>query len=66
MKNKKQILDSMKDVIILLQSSRMPEDEKKMWLALMPSMDEDQIQHLSKILREESDIYIDAYLNAIN
>ncbi len=66
MKNEKQILDSMKDVIILLQSSKMPEDEKKMRLALMPHMDDAQVQHLSKILREESDIYIDAYLNAIN
>lgn len=66
MKNDKKILDTMKDVILLLQSSRMPEDEKKMRLALMPHMDDEQIQHLSKILRTESDIYIDAYLSAIN
>lgn len=65
MKDNKKLLDSMKDVIVLLQSSKMDEDEKKMWLALMPHMDDNQIQHLSKILRAESDIYIEAYLNAI-
>jgi len=59
-------LKSMKEIIILLQSSKMENDEKKMWLALLPEMNDEQIVHLSEILRKESNIYIDNFLTGFN
>lgn len=55
-----------KKVFVLLQSSRMSFDEKKMWIAMLPYMEEKHVEKLADILEREVGEFTNLYINALN
>lgn len=63
-------LDSLENVKSLqvealqcLQASRMKNDEKEMWFAMLPYMDENQLKRFIDLLQKENKEVIDLYFS---
>jgi hypothetical protein len=54
------------DAIQGLQASRMKTDEKEMWFAMLPYMDEGQLEKLVDILQRENKEVVEMYLSFLN
>lgn len=46
-----------------LQASRMKSDEKEMWFAMLPYMEEDQLRRLVALLQKENKEVVDLYFS---
>lgn len=46
-----------------LQASRMRSDEKEMWFAMLPYMEENQLKRLINLLQKENKEVIDLYFS---
>ena len=46
-----------------LQASRMKSDEKEMWFAMIPYMEEDQLKRLIALLQKENKEVVDLYFS---
>lgn len=51
------------DAVKYLQSSRMQNDEKEMWLPLLLQMDENQLKKFIELLKKENNEAVDLYLS---
>ena len=51
------------DAVKYLQSSRMQNDEKEMWLPLLLQMDENQLKKFIELLKKENNEAVDVYLS---
>ena len=63
-------LDSLENVkslqieaIQCLQASRMKNDEKEMWFAMLPYMEESQLKRLIHLLQKENKEVVDLYFS---
>ncbi len=46
-----------------LQASRMKSDEKEMWFAMLPYMEEDQLRRLVALFQKENKEVVDLYFS---
>ena len=53
------------EAIMALQASRMRSDEKEMWFAMLPYMDEDQLKRFIKLLQKENKEVVDLYFSLL-
>lgn len=51
------------EAIKALQTSRMRSDEKEMWFAMLPYMDEDQLKRFIALLKKENKEVVDLYFS---
>ena len=51
------------EAIKALQASRMRSDEKEMWFAMLPYMDEDQLKRFIALLKKENKEVVDLYFS---
>lgn len=51
------------EAIQYLQASRMKNDEKEMWFAMLPHMDEDQLQRFVALLEKENKEVVNLYFS---
>jgi len=63
LKNKKEL---QKKVLTLIPSSRMSIEEKKMWIAMLPYMEDRYVIKLIDILERETNEFATLYINALN
>jgi len=63
-------LDSLENIKTLqiealkcLQASRMKSDEKEMWFAMLPYMDENQLKRFIDLLQKENKEVVDLYFS---
>jgi hypothetical protein len=63
LKNKKEL---QKTVLTLIPSSRMSIEEKKMWIAMLPYMEDRYVIKLIDILQRETNEFATLYINALN
>jgi hypothetical protein len=52
----------LKIIMTNLPLSRMPDDEKQMWISMIPHMEPRHLAKLAHILHEEVDTFTDMYL----
>jgi hypothetical protein len=55
----------MRKILLYLSSSRMDEQERMMWISLLPHMKDDHLQSLEKLLEGEVNETIELYLKNI-
>lgn len=48
-----------------LQASRMKSDEKEMWFAMLPYMEEEQLRRLITLLQKENKEVVDLYFSLL-
>ena len=54
------------EAIKCLQASRMKSDEKEMWFALIPNMDENQLKRFVDLLQRENKEVVNLYFSFLN
>ncbi|MBR2158242.1 hypothetical protein IJ913_02355 [bacterium] len=54
------------EAIQYLQASRMKNDEKEMWFAMLPYMDNEQLQRFVALLNKENKEVVNLYFSYLN
>lgn len=55
-----------KKILMLIQTSRMPLEEKKMWIAMLPYMEMKHLEKLLDIVQREANEIAGMYIKALN
>jgi uncharacterized membrane protein len=58
-------MEMLKKILLYLSSSRMPEEEKTMWISLLPIMEDEHLEKLAQVLEDEVNEVIGVYLKSV-
>lgn len=61
-----QTTEVQKKILMLVQTSRMPIEEKRMWIAMLPYMEAKYLKKLRDILQREANEIAGMYIKALN